>query len=351
LGIGSGNGAFCNAAESVLSSMHGGSSVLLTPSCSSALEMAARLIRFEPGDEVIVPSYTFVTTVSAFVLNGATPVFCDIDPLTLGLDPSKARELVTPKTRAICLVHYAGVPANPEAFRQLADEYGLVLVEDNAHGLGGTSGDEVLGTFGDLSTLSFHETKNVSCGEGGALVINAGGFLEPAQILREKGTDRTKFLNGRVDKYRWIDNGSSWVLSEILAAILSAQLHDFDSIMKTRRSLWENYREGIEDWASSKGYQILPPDMPHTAHLFYLILNTEEEQQRFLRHMVASGVTAVFHYQPLHLSPAGARWLRDLQQLPVTESVAKTLVRLPLYSSLQPLEQQKTLEAVCSFDS
>jgi len=333
----------------MLSAMHDGSAVLLTPSCSAALELAARLIGFEPGDEVIVPSYTFVTTVSSFVSNGATPVFCDIDPLTLGLDLNQARSLITPRTKAICIVHYAGVPANPEGFEQLAEEFGLVLVEDNAHGLGGASGSRLLGTFGAMSTLSFHETKNVTCGEGGALVINDERFLERAEILREKGTDRSNFLKGQVDKYTWVDVGSSWVMSDILAAILVAQLERFEVIQNRRRDLWNRYRAGLEDWAAERRIGLAQRDLPNTAHMFFLLLEGMTERDRFIAHLEGSGVNAVFHYQPLHRSAAGSPWLRDGQHFPVSDRVGESLVRLPLYSSLRLFEQDIVIEAVTGF--
>jgi dTDP-4-amino-4,6-dideoxygalactose transaminase len=333
-GVTSGNGPYSKVAEEILSAMHGGKPVLLTPSCSSALELAARLIVFEPGDEVIVPSYTFVTTVSAFVSNGATPVFCDIDPGTLGLDLEQARSLISPRTKAICLVHYAGVPANPEGFAMLAQEFGLVLVEDNAHGLGGRSGEKALGTFGAMSTLSFHETKNISCGEGGALVINDETFTERAEILREKGTDRSKFLKGQIDKYTWVDIGSSWVVSDLLAAILVAQLERFDSIQKRRLSLWDRYHSSLEQWAKEQAVGLAGPGTAHTAHMFYMLFDGENRRDDFIAQLRRGGVMAVFHYQPLHSSKVGRKWVKPGQLFPVTDSVAKALVRLPLYSGL-----------------
>lgn len=348
-GNSAGNGPFCREAESVLSSMHGGSPVLLTPSCTSALELAARLVEFGDGDEIIVPSYTFVTTVSAFASNGATPVFCDVNPRTLGMDLAAARALITPRTRAICIVHYAGVPADPLGFAQLAHEFGLVLIEDNAHGLGGFSGTQRLGTFGALSTLSFHETKNITCGEGGALVINDGSLLERAQILQQKGTNRTEFLRGQVDKYTWVDVGSSWVMSDILAAVLLAQLARFETIQSQRMELWLELHRSLQDWAVARGVELASRSSEHTAHMFYLLFTGESERSRFIRHLERSGVKAVFHYQPLHSSRVGSRWVKSGQVFPVSEFLGNSLVRLPFYTRLDRLQRQRVIDAVTAY--
>ena len=344
----SGNGPFCKRAEALLSDMHGGSDVLLTPSCSHALELAARLIGFEPGDEVIVPSYTFVTTVSSFVLAGATPVFCDIHPDTLGLDPEKARELITPRTKAICIVHYAGVPAHPEKFVKLAEEFGLVLLEDNAHGLGGVSGGRTLGTFGAMSTLSFHETKNITCGEGGALVINDPKYVERAEILREKGTDRSKFFRGQVDKYTWVDVGSSWVQSDILAAILVAQLENFDAIQDRRKSITDAYLAELARWANHNRVRIGPTGQ-HTSHMAYAIFQDRFVRNRFLTFLRTNGIGVVFHYQPLHCSEVGQQFHVKGRDLPVTREVAERLARLPLYSGMEPGDVSHVSQVVESF--
>ena len=348
-GVTSGNGPFCKEAEELLAGIHPGSSALLTPSCSSALELAARLVGFRPGDEVIVPSFTFVTTVSSFVTNGATPIFCDIDSETLGLDVHKAESLITERTRAICLVHYAGVPADPLGFADLAERYNLVLIEDNAHGLGGLSGGKTLGTFGAMSTLSFHETKNISCGEGGALIINNPELLARAEILREKGTDRSQFLRGQVDKYTWVDDGSSWVLSDVLASILVAQLHRFQELQSARRSVWMRYFEELYTWAKESGVSMQGRDLSNTAHLFYLIFPGAEARGRFIDYMDSKGVTAVFHYQPLHLSRSGRKWVKEGSSFPVTEQVSEGLVRLPLFSGLSDSDVTRVVEAVKSY--
>jgi dTDP-4-amino-4,6-dideoxygalactose transaminase len=344
----SGDGPFSRRAEEILASMHNGSRALLTPSCSHALELAARLIQFDPGDEVIVPSFTFVTSVSSFVANGAKPVFCDINPITLGLDLNEARRLVSERTKAICLVHYGGVPADPEGFAQLAKEYDLILIEDNAHGFGGESNGRRLGTFGALSTLSFHETKNITCGEGGGLVINESEFVDRAEILREKGTDRSSFFRGQVDKYTWRDLGSSWILSDILAAVLYAQLCEFETIQSSRRERWDRYSGALAGWARNLGVGT-PGSASGTAHIFYLILRDAAQQTAFLQHLKSRGVNAVFHYQSLHRSPYGSQFLQDEVPLPVTERVSDGLVRLPLFSSLTSSEQDQVIQAVLDF--
>lgn len=328
----SGDGPFSKAAESILSEMHEGARVLLTPSCSHALELAARLIGFGPGDEVIVPSFTFVTSVSSFVSHGATPVFCDIDPVTLGLNLEEAKKLVTAKTKAIVLVHYGGVPANPEGFAQLAKKHNLVLIEDNAHGLGGKSNGKPLGTFGAMSTLSFHETKNITCGEGGALVINDPQYAERAEILREKGTDRSRFFRGEVDKYTWQDLGSSWILPDILAAVLFAQLSDFDAIQDRRTRLWNRYHSELHDWASTNAVG-LATGRTGTAHLFYVLVKNAQLQLGLIEHLRREHIGAVFHYQSLHLSPFGSQF-NNGRELPVTEKIANSLVRMPLYAAM-----------------
>lgn len=339
----SGDGPFSKKAEKILADMHDGARVLLTPSCSHALELAARLIGFDPGDEVIVPSFTFVTSVSSFVSHGATPVFCDIDPVTLGLDLEQAKKLVTTKTKAIVLVHYGGVPANPEGFARLAAEHNLVLIEDNAHGLGGTSNGKTLGTFGAMSTLSFHETKNITCGEGGALVINDPQYIERAEILREKGTDRSRFFRGQVDKYTWQDLGSSWILSDILAAVLYAQLCDFDAIQQRREQRTYRYFEGLKDWASFQGFRLQQPNLG-TSHLFYILLADEVGQEKFIEHMQSHGILTVFHYQALHKSPYASMLSKTEPFLPVTAAVSSSLVRLPLSPSLAASDQRRIIE-------
>jgi dTDP-4-amino-4,6-dideoxygalactose transaminase len=347
----SGNGPFTKRAESILDQGHGSGTSLLTTSCTHALEMTARLIDLGPGDEVIVPSFSFVSSASAFMMTGARPVFGDVRADTLNLDPDLAEALITPRTRAICVVHYGGVGADPHRFAEIADRHDLALIEDNAHGLFGRCGGQTLGTFGSFSTLSFHETKNVTCGEGGALVVNDAQAVERAEILREKGTDRSKFLRGQVDKYTWVDIGSSWVLSDLLAAVLVGQLERIDEIQLRRTQLWDRYASDLEHWAHDQGVLMpsIPEDCEHTAHLFHLRLPSIDERDRFIAHLRSQDVVAVFHYQPLHLSRMGEKLGGRRGQCPATEHASDTLVRLPLFPSLSDADQERVLEAVTSF--
>ena len=282
--------------------------------------------------------------------NGATPVFCDINPKTLGLDVEEAERLITPRTKAICIVHYAGFPASPEEFEILCAKHGITLIEDNAHGLGGLSHGRPLGTFGSLSTLSFHETKNLSCGEGGALVINDAILGTRAEVLREKGTDRSRFLRGQVDKYTWVDLGASWVLSDLLATLLSHQLDHFSEIQERRKAVWAFYMDALKDWADEGGIGI-PGGLPSesVAHMFFLIMEDRATRDEMISHLRAEGVTATFHYQPLHESPFGKKWVRAGQHFPNTVKVSDGLVRLPLYPHLSAQEVQKVCDTVVGF--
>ena len=346
-----GNGPATVEAEQLLSTIHGEAPTLLTTSCTHALELSARLLDASPGDEVIVPAYAFVSTAAAFVLAGLRPVFVDIDHGTLGCDPEAVEAAITDRTRAICSIHYAGVGAHPDRLETLAADHGLTLIEDNAHGLGGRWDGRTLGTFGALSTLSFHETKNVTCGEGGALVVNDPSLVERAEILREKGTDRARFFRGQVDKYTWVDVGSSWVLSDLLAAILVGQLRRFTAIQERRHAVWSSYRSGLARWAGEHG--VVLPEIPeaaeHTAHLFHLRMPDLATRTRFIDHMTAAGIGAVFHYQPLHLSDVGRRFGGREGQHPVTEAAADTLVRLPLFEALDEEQVDRILERVTLF--
>lgn len=349
-GYTAGNGPQCKAAEQMLSSLLGDAPALLTTSCTHALELSADLLDLRPGDEVIVPSYTFTSSAAAFVRAGAKVVFCDVDPVTLGMDVRSMASCITSATRAICVVHYAGVAPEMDEILRLATLNGLVVIEDNAHGLGASYGGRPLGTFGAMATQSFHETKNVSCGEGGAIVLNDKRFLERAEILREKGTNRARFLRGQVDKYSWIEAGSSWVLSDLLGGILRAQLERFAVIQQQRHAVWSRYALELADWAHREGVRlpILPSDRTHPAHLFHLRLGSIEDRDRFIAHLRSWGVMAVFHYQPLHLSPFGKRYHSGLP-LPVSEEAGRTLVRLPLFADLSSQEVDAVVEAVRSF--
>lgn len=350
-GYTAGNGPFSKKVEDLIALEIGCARTLLTTSCTHALEMAALLLRLEPGDEVIVPAFTFVTSASAFMLHGARPVFVDVRPDTLNIDVDQVAAAITPRTRAICVVHYGGVGAEMELLMALAVKHQLMIVEDNAHGLFGKYNGQYLGTFGALATQSFHETKNITCGEGGALIINDESLVERAEILREKGTDRSKFLRGQVDKYTWVDVGSSWILSDILAAILYGQFERKEEIYRKRMAIYDRYDRELASWALANGVRtpFVPSDCEHTAHIFHLRFELGVQRNRFIAHLADRGVNAVFHYQPLHLSVVGEQLGGLKGQFPVTEHAGDCLVRLPLFSSMTPVQETQVIEAVTSF--
>ena len=347
----SGDGPFTRKCHAFLERLLGVPAVLLTTSCTHALEMAALLLDLRPGDEVIVPSFTFVSTVNAFVLRGVRPIFADVRPDTLNLDETRLESLVTPRTRAIVPVHYAGVGCEMDAILAIAARHGLAVVEDNAHGLFGRYRGQLLGTFGVLATQSFHETKNVGCGEGGALVLNDVRLIDRAEILREKGTNRTRFFRGQVHKYTWVDVGSSYLPSDLLAAVLLAHLEAVEQIQFRRRWLWLTYAEQLRDWADSEGIRlpIVPDHCEQPYHLFYLLLRSRGQRQQFLAHLRDCGVQGAFHYQPLHLSEMGRRFGGRPGDCPVTEAISDCLVRLPLFYDLTDAQQDQVIEAVRSF--
>lgn len=346
-----GDGFFTKKCHDVLEQTLGVTKALLTTSCTHALEMAALLLDVQAGDEVIVPSFTFVSTVNAFVLRGALPVFIDIRPDTLNLDEEQLEALITPATKAVLPVHYAGVGCEMNKILAVAERYGISIVEDNAHGLFGRYEGRFLGTFGCLATQSFHETKNFSCGEGGALLINNRSYVDRAEILREKGTNRSRFFRGQVDKYTWVDVGSSYLPSDILAAVLYAQFEVRDAIQQRRQRLWEQYYNGLKDWAAEHGVRlpIIPPHCEQTYHMFYLLLPNLEARQAFIEYLKSRGVWSVFHYVPLHLSEMGRRFGGYAGQCPITEQVSDRLVRLPMYSGLSDSDQERVLEAIHEF--
>lgn len=346
-----GDGPFTARATAELLRVSGAPDALLTTSCTHALEMAALLLDLGPGDEVVVPSFTFPSTASAIAVRGAVPVFVDVRPDTLNLDGSLVEAAVTPRTRALFVVHYGGVGADVDVLQRIADRHGLALVEDNAHGLGATWRGRRLGTLGDLATQSFHDTKNVHCGEGGALLLNRPDLVGRAEILREKGTDRSRFLRGQVDKYTWVDLGSSYLPSDVLAAFLLGQLESFGSIQARRSAVWRAYADGLRDWAARYGVTPMnpPPDAGHPAHLFYLLLPTPQDRDDFIAHMRGNGVLTVFHYLPLDSSPAGIRFGRTPSPCTVSEDVSRRLVRLPLYPGLDDGMVARVLEAATSF--
>jgi len=327
---------------------------LVTTSCTHALEMAALLLDLERGDEVIVPAFTFVSTANAFVLRGATPVFCDIRPDTLNLDETKLEALITPRTKAIVPVHYAGVGCEMDAIMEIANRHGVAVIEDNAHGLFGKYKGRWLGTWGQMATQSFHETKNITCGEGGALLVNDPRFEERAEIIREKGTNRARFFRGQVDKYSWVDIGSSYVMSDVLAAFLYGQLEQWQSIQAKRRAIWESYDHALSVWAEERG--IMRPTVPEHCeqayHMYYLLMPSLEERTGFISHLAKKDIKAVFHYLPLHLSSYAeskglGAWCRGRKaECPVTEDVSERLVRLPFYTSMTEEELEQVVAAI-----
>jgi dTDP-4-amino-4,6-dideoxygalactose transaminase len=346
-----GDGPFSKECQQTLETLLGVRKALLTTSCTHALEMAALLLEIQPGDEVIVPSFTFVSTANAFVLRGARIVFCDCRPDTLNLDETRLERLITPKTRAIVPVHYAGVGCEMEAILEIAGKRNIAVVEDNAHGLFGKYRGRWLGTWGCLATQSFHETKNITCGEGGALLINDPRFAERAEIIREKGTNRSRFFRGQVDKYSWVDVGSSYVLSDILAALLRGQLEQWPAVQARRQKVWETYDRGLAAWRERSGVRgpVVPADCEQAYHMYYLLLPSLESRQRLIARLKEQSIHAVFHYLPLHLSEMGRRSGGKPGDCPVTEDVSDRLLRLPFYSGLTEGDQSQILEILSRF--
>ena len=344
----SGDGTFTKKCHALLENALGVSKALLTTSCTHALEMAALLLDIKPGDEVIVPSFTFVSTVNAFVLRGARPVFIDIRPDTLNLDETQLERLITPRTRAILVVHYAGVACEMDPILQLAAKYRIAVVEDNAHGLFGKYKGRFLGTFGCLATQSFHETKNFTCGEGGALLINDDQYIERAEIIREKGTNRSRFFRGQVDKYTWVDVGSSYLPSDILGAFLFAQMEARERIQAKRRRIWERYDESLRSWAERCG--VIVPSVPahceQPYHMYYLVMPSLEKRQALIGYLNDHNISSVFHYQPLHLSEMGRQFGGKVNDCPVTETVSDRLLRLPFYNDLTEEEQSFVIDRI-----
>jgi len=349
-GHASGDGAFTKKCHAFLENELGVLRALLTTSCTHALEMAALLLDVQPGDEVIVPTFTFVSTVNAFVLRGARPVFADIRADTLNIDEVQIERLITQRTKAIVVVHYAGVSSEMDAILQTANRRGIAVVEDNAHGLFAKYKSQYLGTFGCLATQSFHETKNINCGEGGALLINSPSFIERAEILREKGTNRSRFYRGQVDKYTWVDLGSSYLPSDLLAAYLYAQLEAWQSIQERRRRIWERYASGLMDWASKHDVRlpVVPQHCEQSYHMFYVLLPSMAARQELIEHLKRRGILSVFHYLPLHVSEMGMKFGSYVGQCPVSESVCDRLLRLPFYNDLSEYEQDEVIEGVRS---
>jgi dTDP-4-amino-4,6-dideoxygalactose transaminase len=347
----SGDGAFTKKCHAFLENQIGVKKALLTTSCTHALEMSAILLDVKPGDEVVIPDFTFVSTVNAFVLRGAKPVFVDIRPDTLNLDESKLEAAITPRTKAIVPVHYAGVGCEMDSIMDIANRRNISVVEDNAHGLFGKYKGKYLGAFGSLATQSFHETKNFSCGEGGALLINDPSLAERAEIIREKGTNRSRFFRGQVDKYTWVDIGSSYLPSDMLAAYLYAQFEQNEKIQSHRKNIWKIYHAALKDWAEKNGVQLpyIPEEVKQAYHMFYMLLPNLETRQRFIMYLRECGIYSVFHYLPLHLSDMGQGFGYKAGDFPVTEKISDQLARLPFHNALTGSEQEMVVAAILEF--
>jgi len=348
----SGDGKFTRLCQIFFEQRYGFPKVLLTTSCTDALEMAALLINVQPGDEVIMPSFTFVSTATAFALRGVKIVFCDIDERTLNIDVRELEKLITPKTKAIVIVHYAGIACKMDEIMYLVHQHNLFLVEDVALAIDSYYHDKPLGSFGHLATYSFHETKNIISGEGGALVINDERFFERAEILREKGTNRTKFFKKEVSKYEWVDIGSSFLPSEMIAAFLYGQLEHIDQIQKKRIHIWERYYNELLDLEKQNKIRlpIIPDYTTINGQLFYIICKSEKERDELISFLKAENIIAVFHYLPLHNSPYYKEKHGD-RSLPVTEKIHKLLLRLPLFYPMEREEQDKVIKMVHEFYS
>jgi len=347
----SGDGFFTKECNRFLENALGVKKALLTTNCTHALEMAALLLNLKEGDEIIVPSFTFVSTINAFVLRGAKPKFVDIRPDTLNIDENLIEAGINERTKAIFVVHYAGVGCEMDAIMDIAQRHNLTVVEDNAHGLFGKYKGRLLGTFGSLATQSFHETKNFSCGEGGALIINDPALVERAEIIREKGTNRSRFFRGQIDKYSWVDVGSSYLPSDILAGVLLSHFEQADFIQSKRKQLWDSYAEQLSDWAERNSIRLpyIPAYCEQSYHMFYLLMPDLDTRQRFIHFLKDHDIMAVFHYVPLHTADMGQFFGHQAGDLPVTEEYSDRLVRLPFYNSMSEAEQQQVINTILTF--
>ncbi|WP_420993382.1 dTDP-4-amino-4,6-dideoxygalactose transaminase [Cupriavidus sp. 30B13] len=343
-----GDGPFTKRCHAWLERQTGSAKALLTHSCTAALEMAALLLDLEPGDEVIMPSYTFVSTANAFVLRGAKPVFIDIRPDTLNIDESLIEAALTPRTRAIVPVHYAGVACEMDTIMRIAQRHGLMVIEDAAQGVMSTYKGRALGSIGHLGAYSFHETKNVISGEGGALLVNNAEFSIRAETIREKGTDRSRFFRGEVDKYTWQEVGSSFLPGELVAGFLWAQLEEAERITRERLDIWERYHQAFASLERDGTLRrpIVPADCGHNAHMYYVLLASSLDRQNVIAELKQRGIWTVFHYVPLHNSPAGLRYCRAEGDLPETCLAGERLLRLPLWVGLSPQEQARVIETI-----
>jgi dTDP-4-amino-4,6-dideoxygalactose transaminase len=347
-GHASGDGPFTRKCHQFLEEELEVKKVLLTTSCTHALEMAALLLDCGPEDEVIVPSFTFVSTANAFALRGARLVFADVRPDTLNIDESRLESLITPRTRAIVVVHYAGVSCEMDSILAIASRHGVRVVEDNAHGMFARYKGTYTGKFGCLATQSFHETKNFTCGEGGALIINDTELMERALVIREKGTNRNRFFRGEVDKYSWVDLGSSYLPSDLLAAFLYAQLEAREKIQEKRQRIWNRYYESLAEWAGNNSIKLplIPSECEQAYHMFYMLLPAVEQRESLISHLKAQGILSVFHYSPLHLSEAGKKFAARPSSCPVAEDISERLLRLPFYNDLSEREQDHVTSSV-----
>lgn len=347
----SGDGAFTTKCHRFLQETIEVKKALLTTSGTHALDMTALLLNLKAGDEVIVPSFTFVSTVNAFVLRGAKPVFVDIHEDTLNINETLIENSISDHTKAIYVVHYAGVGCEMNKITEIAKKYGLYIVEDNAHGLFGKFRNKNLGTFGCLAAQSFHETKNISCGEGGAILINDADFIERAEIIREKGTNRSRFFRGQVDKYTWVDMGSSFLPSDILAAILLSQFEDFQFIQSQRKTIWNRYHQNLLDWSKTTGVRLpfVPDHCEQSYHMYYLIMPDIKSRTRFIEYMKENEIYTVFHYIPLHTSDMGKYFGYHEGDFPITEYTSDRLVRLPFYNDLTEKDQLTVIENIKRF--
>ena len=352
LGQLSGDGPFTKRCNAWLEQQTGCKKALLTHSCTAALDMAAILANILPGDEIIMPSYTFASTANAFVLRGGVPVFVEIRTDTLNIDETKIEDAITSKTKAIVPVHYAGVSCEMDAIMAIADRHRLLVIEDAAQGIMSTYKGKPLGSIGHLGCLSFHETKNIIAGEGGALLINDDRFIERAEIIREKGTNRSKFFRGQVDKYIWVDIGSSYLPGEIIAAFLWAQMEDVKKITQKRLAIWNAYHESLISYAHEGVMRlpVIPAECKHNAHMFYLLFGNLDMRTRAIEFLKQHNITAVFHYIPLHSSPAGVKYGRVHGDMTVTDDTSERLLRLPLYYDMSKAETKKVIETVISYD-
>ena len=349
----SGGGKYTKLCNGILQDVTGTKKSLLTHSCTAALEMSALILNIQLGDEIILPSYTFSSTASAFALRGANLVFIDVKNDTLNLDENLLEQAITKKTKAIIPVHYAGVSCEMDSILNIANKHKIAVVEDAAQAVGSFYGEKPCGSIGDLGCYSFHETKNISCGEGGALLVNKELYIEQAEIILEKGTDRSKFFRGQVDKYTWVDLGSSYLPSDMLAAYLYPQLQNMEKINEHRAELWNNYHNSFEDFERKEIVKrpFIPAYCKHNAHLYYLRFNSLEIRSKFIKFMKAKGIMCIFHYVPLHSSSAGKKYGKAASSMKNTDNASDTLVRLPLFYGMSREVQNKIIDCTREFSS